>query len=227
VRTGDLLAYYSHKFRTVEVNMTFYRFPSIKAVHHWYESTPEGFTFAVKMNRAITHYRKLRGVERYVDSFISSLSPLEEKLGPVLVQLPPDLSPDHALLERFLSDLPRPHDYAIEFRDREWLTSRTYAILEKYSVAAVLADPPPPGPEVRSTADLCYVRWHGRQGPGYVYPRSELKKWAELLQSLSTDRVFGYFNNDVGAAAPRNARSLLGLLHSGSAKAIEPTTVGR
>ena len=76
--------------------MTFYRIPSAKAVHDWYVNTPDHFIFAVKMNRAITHYRKLRNVERYVDSFLNALSALREKRGPILVQLPPDLSPDHA-----------------------------------------------------------------------------------------------------------------------------------
>jgi uncharacterized protein YecE (DUF72 family) len=212
LRSHDHLAYYSKRFNTVEVNMTFYRFPTAKAVLGWREATPDGFMFAVKMNRVITHYRRLRNVGRYVASFMGSIAPLGDKLGPVLIQLPPDLSPDHDLLERFLDLLPRDGAYAIEFRDRSWLTSRTYGILDENDVATVLTDPPGPPSDVRMTSDLCYVRWHGRGSPSYRYTRAELEGWADFLQELPVGRVFGYFNNDVGAAAPHNARTLQDLL---------------
>jgi uncharacterized protein YecE (DUF72 family) len=174
--------------------------------------TPDHFVFAVKMNRVITHYRKLRNVARYVSSFLSALSALAEKRGPILIQLPPDLSPDHVLLERFLGSLPRPGPYAIEFRDKAWLTSGTFRLLERNDVAVVLTDPPPPRSDVPVTSDLSYVRWHGRSGPGYEYSTEDLENWAEVLERLPVKNVYGYFNNDVGAKAPRNALALQDLL---------------
>ena len=192
--------------------MTFYRIPTARAVHDWYIDTPEHFVFAVKMNRVITHFRKLRNVTGYLDSFMNTLSELREKRGPVLVQLPPDLAPDHALLEDFLTNLPSPGPYAIEFRDRDWLSARTYRLLEREGVAVVLTDPPPPRSDVPLTADMCYVRWHGRSGPEYEYSARELERWSMILRRLPVDNVYGYFNNDVGAKAPRNALALQNLL---------------
>ncbi len=192
--------------------MTFYHFPTPSVVNDWYSNTPDDFIFSVKMNRTITHYRKLRDVDRYVESFVNIMSGFEGKLGPILVQLPPNLPPDNVLLEKFLMALPRSASYAIEFRDRSWLTSRTYDLLERNGVALVLTDLPAPRSDAVVTADLCYIRWHGRSGPGYAYSMEELKVWAGILLDLPVDSVFGYFNNDVGAAAPRNALALQHIL---------------
>lgn len=212
IRAQDLLRYYSMRMDTVEVNMTFYRFPTSRAVHGWYANTPDHFVFSVKMNRVITHYRRLRDVTRFVDSFMNTTSALAEKRGPTLIQLPPDLPPDHALLDNFLGTLPPSGPYAIEFRDRHWHSARTFRLLERTDVAVVITDPPAPRSDIPATADFCYVRWHGRSGPGSDYSTKELEQWAELLQRLPVDEVNGYFNNDVGGRAPRNALALKNIL---------------
>jgi uncharacterized protein YecE (DUF72 family) len=210
VRERDHLAYYSRKFPTVEVNMTFYRFPTVHIIEGWRDSTPEDFIFAMKMNRTVTHFKKLKGAERMTDSFISSVDNLGEKLGPILLQLPPDLGPDLVLLEGFLSSLPV-RQYALEFRDKKWIQRSTLRLLERYNVAIVMTDPPPPESPL-ITAEFAYVRWHGRSGAGYEYDVRELREWADLLEPLDVKTVFGYFNNDQGGAAPRNAQSLNELL---------------
>jgi uncharacterized protein YecE (DUF72 family) len=208
IRSGDLLRFYSQRFSTVEIDMTFYRFPSAKAVKAWYERTPHDFLFSAKMNRLITHYRKLKGVEDSLGSFLDVMSGLEEKLGPLLVQLPPDLAPDHALLEGFLALLPEGYRYAVEFRDPGWLGTRTYRLLEKYGMALCLVDSSRARIEGPATASFAYVRWHGRGSAAYDYGPAELEEAAEALRELPVNEVFGYFNNDVGAHAPFNAMAM-------------------
>ena len=202
--------FYAERFGTVEVNMTFYRLPTSRTVRKWYDLTPPDFVFSAKMNRGITHYRKLQDSDKLVRSFLDVMNGLEEKLGPILMQLPPELGPDLGLLETFLASLP-PLQYAVEFRDRDWLQPATLRLLERYGVALVLTDPPPPD-HLAATADFAYVRWHGRGGASYEYTERELNDWAAALRDLSVDEVYGYFNNDQGGAAPRNAAALSSLL---------------
>lgn len=206
-----MLELYAQRFGTVEIDMTFYRVPGAATAERWAERTPDDFVFAAKMNRAVTHYKKLQGTDRAVGSFFRPLERLGEKLGPVLVQLPPSLSPDHELLDGFLRSLPARHRYAVEFRHPGWLTSRTYRVLEEQGVALCLADRARERPELVVTAPFAYVRWHGRSA-SYSYTTEELREWAGLLGSLDVDGVYGYFNNDAGARAPSNAAALSGML---------------
>ncbi|WP_019176861.1 DUF72 domain-containing protein [Methanomassiliicoccus luminyensis] len=211
IPAGEMLPWYARQFGTVEVDMTFYRIPGPETVAAWKGRTPSGFVFAAKMNRAITHYKKLRGADSLVRSFMSSLEPLDARLGPVLVQLPPSLAPDQQLLDDFLSSLPRDRKYAVEPRHSGWYSPRIYRILERHGAALCIADRARGGAEHVPTAPFAYVRWHGRSA-SYSYTADELENWARLLASLNVDDVYGYFNNDAGARAPRNAATLIGML---------------
>ncbi len=211
-RPAEMLPYYSRDFDTVELNVTFYRFPTPAMVRAWTERTPERFVFSAKLNRMFTHYRKLKGGEELIDDFLSPLRGLGEKLGPILVQLPPGLGPDHALLESFLALLPADLRYAVEFRDERWISSRTLAMLEVHKVALCLIDAPHARISGMATAPFAYVRWHGRTGADYDYSEEELRAWARELDDLPVDEVYGYFNNDVGAHAPYDAMDLLRML---------------
>lgn len=216
------LSFYAQNFATVEVNHTFYRLPRPDPVRAWAASVPERFLFAVKVPGLITHRLKLRGIERAVRSFLEALLPLDRKLGPLLLQLPPRLQPSPSLLGEALR-LFRVHaralgwpalDLAVEFRDGRWLGAETYVVLEEEGASLCLADWPWPleGP---LTAPFVYVRRHGSQG-GYwgSYSREELGREAQRIARWVEEgrRVYLYFNNDAGGYAVRNARELQELL---------------
>jgi len=205
-----MLERYAERFDTVELNTTFYRLPSQAAVRGWRDRTPDGFLFAAKMSRLATHYHRLRRPED-VATFVERLAPLGDKLGPVLVQLPPSLPPDLPRLTAFLDLFPPGQKVAVEFRDRGWLTSRTFKELEARSCAVCLVD----GDErylAPATADFAYVRWHGRGGAAYSYSDEEIGEWADLLDRLPVRDVYGYWNNDLEGAAPRNAQRMMDIL---------------
>jgi uncharacterized protein YecE (DUF72 family) len=204
---------YAQVFDTVELNATFYRLPSPEAVDRWREGSPPGFTFAVKGSRYLTHMKRLLDAGPGLRRFWRPVSHLAEKLGPVLWQLPPQLAPDPARLDRFLSRLP-PALHAVEFRDPAWYTEETCAVLDRHGAAFCehdRVDRPPP----RETGRFRYVRFHGTTGRYEGrYGSAGLRRFAEgCLASAARGReVFVYFNNDLGGHAVRDALDLLALL---------------
>jgi uncharacterized protein YecE (DUF72 family) len=121
----ERLAYYVSRFPTVEINATFYRLPSESMVRSWRERVPPGFVFAVKGSRFITHIRRLEGVDEALDLFLSRVGLLGDGLAVVLWQLPPSLTLDVALLDRFLAALPEGVRHAVEFRHRTSTSAAT------------------------------------------------------------------------------------------------------
>jgi uncharacterized protein YecE (DUF72 family) len=206
------LGWFAQRFPTVEVNASFYRLPTPATFERWREETPDGFTFAVKASRFITHIRRLRDAAEPVETFWDRSLLLGEKLGPVLFQLPPGFSADVDLLRAFLRTLPRGMLPAFEFREASWDAPQVLAALEAANAAWVLADRPGTRVSPHVTGGWSYVRFHQgtRAGPGYR--RAKLRRWADRLAALPADRAFVYFNNDPGGAAVRDARTLTELL---------------
>jgi uncharacterized protein YecE (DUF72 family) len=202
------LEYYAERFRLVEINNTFYMLPKPETFEAWRKRTPEDFSFVVKANRYITHIRRLRQAEDSIDRFMANARHLGDKLGPILVQLPPNLQADTASLD---SCLGRFGDVAVtvEFRHDSWYTNETRAVLEKHNAALTLADRGSRQitPTWR-TADWTYVRFHhGRASPIPCYGERALQHWVdELTGSWSDDEdIYAFFNNDPGCCAVRDA----------------------
>lgn len=227
------LELYAQRFRTVEVNATFYRLPTKEAVGHWSEQTPAGFTFAVKASRYLTHVKRLTDVAAGMRRFFEPLAPLIEsgKLGPVLWQLPESFHCDLARLSSTLAALPSGR-HAFEFRHPSWFTEPVYELLERHGAALVLGDHPErPFQSDRATAPWRYVRFHfGSRGRRGNYSEAELESWAQRLHAMRAEtELFVYFNNDWEAFAPRNAlwlerrlRDLAGAHSSSSAARSVP-----
>ncbi|MGH3072222.1 MAG: DUF72 domain-containing protein [Gaiellaceae bacterium] len=210
------LDYYARRFDTVEVNATFYRLPTVKAVQGWVDQTPDEFCFAIKMSRYVTHVKRLRELPPSLERFYSRLEPLvrSPKLGPMLWQLPPTFHRDDARLARALAQLP-PGRHAFEFRHPSWFAPEVTALLRDHGAALVIGG----RPEVRSfqshelTADWTLVRFHyGARGRRGNYSESELREWAKRIRSWPVEESFLYFNNDREGFAPRNALRLRELL---------------
>lgn len=209
------LPFYARHFPTVEVNYTFYHFPSGRSVERWAERTPGGFRFAVKAHRTFTHRKKLGGSETPLRDFLGRLAPLGGKLGPVLFQLPPNLRPDLDKLKAFLDRLPGGVRYAMEFRDEGWLGEETFSLLREKGVAYCIVSAPGLRSLLEVTAPFVYVRLHGTEvWYAHQYTEEELRWWAGAVRELmegATD-VFVYFNNDYRGYAVENALTLTALL---------------
>jgi uncharacterized protein YecE (DUF72 family) len=210
------LRFYAKYFDTVEINMTFYRLPKAPVVQRWVEETPDGFTFAVKVSRYVTHIKRLLDVQEHLPLLYERIEPLlrSPKLGPLLWQLPPTFQADHDRLARALEHLHgipngSGQRHAFEFRHPSWFTEQTYTLLREHNVALVIGD----RPQVNDfqthelTADFTFVRFHGgTRGWNGNYAHGELDEWAERLERWSDEvDVFAYFNNDWEGYAIENA----------------------
>jgi uncharacterized protein YecE (DUF72 family) len=203
------LEHYASLFDTVEVNNTFYRLASPKAVAAWIERTPEHFVFALKASRYLTHIRRLRDIESGVRRFYEGIEPLvgTPKLGPILWQLPENFVRDDQRLREALKTLPRGR-HCFEFRHPSWFTPEVYELLREHSAALVIGDHPErPFQTHELTADWTFVRMHhGHRGRRGNYSESELETWRRRIARWRRRvDVFVYFNNDREGFAVRNA----------------------
>lgn len=215
--------HYATHFPTVEINLTFYRLPAPELVQGWRRKAPRGFVYALKGSRFITHMKKLVGVEAALETYFRRIEPLRARLGPILWQLPPQLSIDEKRLERFLSCLPGNHRYAIEFRHPSWLHTRVFEILRSREVAFVSVSSLRMPMTLVPTADFVYIRFHGLEhGAAHDYTNEELQPWANyILQQASLGRtVYAYFNNDWNTRAPANARTLMTMTGAAAVPAL-------
>jgi len=207
------LEHYASVFDTVEVNTTFYRLPKREAVARWVRQTPEGFCFAVKASRYITHIKRLKVLEQGGPRLYEPLEPMRSagRLGPVLWQLPANFHRDDERLASALGRLEAGR-HAFEFRHASWFVDEVYALLRSHGVALVIADRPDYAFTTHEiTADFTYVRFHyGHRGRRGNYSESELREWARRIAGWAGGglEVFAYFNNDWETFAPRNALTL-------------------
>jgi uncharacterized protein YecE (DUF72 family) len=197
------------------VNSTFYRLPREQSVARWLEQTPEGFTFAVKVSRYVTHIKRLADVGRHLPLLYERIEPLlrSPKLGPFLWQLPPTFACDLDRLDAALEHLHDDHRHAFEFRHPSWFREETYTLLREHGAALVIGD----RPEVNDfqthelTADFTFVRFHhGSRGRNGNYSHAELDEWCDRLERFAREGdVYAYFNNDWEGYALENARYVL------------------
>ncbi|MFN2463868.1 MAG: DUF72 domain-containing protein [Candidatus Dormibacteria bacterium] len=202
------LEFYAERFDTVELNNSFYMLPREESFASWATRTPDGFTFAVKMSRFLTHIKKLSEPEEPIERFFGRAYPLGAKLGPVLLQLPPTMTEDVARLRETLRLFPAGVRVAVECRHDSWYTRQLRTCLEHHNAALVLADSPKRQVPNWRTADWGYVRFHEGVGrPRPCYTRAALATWADLLADLYNPELdlFAYFNNDPRACALRDA----------------------
>lgn len=220
---GDQLGQYFDVFMTVEVNSTFYSFPSAWLPRLWAKRSPNGFRFALKMPRDITHKKMLADPRILIEKFLKLVSPLKKagRLGPLLFQLPPKLQCNISLLSKFLETLPEGYEYAVEFRHPSWFEHKEVIdLLRDHDVAFTIVDAPGLPGKVEVTSDFSYFRWHGRGSRpwyNYHYRTEELREFATKVVSVKSKckRVYGYFNNHFKGFAPKNALELIELLDIG------------
>ncbi len=214
VAAGDRLAFYARHFRTLELNVTFYRMPAADAFRKWAAAVPDDFVFAVKASRYLTHIRRLREPREPVEFLMERASLLGRHLGPILLQLPPTMKIDLERMDETLQAFGRT-PVAVEVRDESWFTPEFEKLLRDRSAALCLADRRGPLTPIWKTTDWTYVRFHeGRSHTPPCYGEASLQHWAERLRACfdSSPRGYVYFNNDARACAVRDARRLAKLL---------------
>ncbi len=216
------LEFYAEQFDTVELNVSFYRLPKREVFEGWYKRTPIGFAFAVKGSRFITHMKRLKDCREPLSLLLENASPLKEKLGVLLWQLPPRFKYQRERLEEFcilLSTLPRSKRlrHAFEFRDESWFCQEAFRILEEFHFALCIAHGSGLPFTEKVTSHFVYLRLHGGEVLyGSNYSDKELKGWAEKIRDWGDNGrdVFVYFNNDAYGLAVRNALTLKKLVSS-------------
>jgi uncharacterized protein YecE (DUF72 family) len=209
-----MLPYYAERFDTVELNSTFYRMPTAKAIAGWAEETPAGFVFALKAPRRITHLARLREVADPMRSLLELVGALGEKLGPLLFQLPPNFRKDTERLGACLALLPPDRRLAFEFRHDSWFDEQVYGILRARNAALCVADTEAGTTPLVPTADFGYLRLRDRG-----YTRKELLGWAATARRAEWRDAFVYFKHEESGSGPARARRLLALLGAAGAPA--------
>jgi uncharacterized protein YecE (DUF72 family) len=199
---------YAERFATVESNAAFYHLPERRVFESWAERSPADFMMAVKVSRFLTHIRKLSEPEEPVERFVTRVRGLGSKLGPVLLQLPPQLHRDRDRLGRTLDRFPPEMQVAVEFRHESWWVEDIEALLADHGAALCLADRRGVLGPIWRTADWTYLRFHGgRAVPRPSYGDAALAGWARRLAATWAvdEDIWVYFNNDHRVAAPRDA----------------------
>jgi uncharacterized protein YecE (DUF72 family) len=178
------LSYYATRLNGVEIDSTFYRMPTDKALDAWRDATPPHFRFAIKANQKITHRERLVVPSEALTYLLQTLPRLGERLGVVLYQLPPNFKRDLGRLESFLAALPSSPRSALEFRHLSWFDDETYGLLERFGVALCINDNDEFECPVKITAKHTYIRLR-RDG----YTPEQRATWKERIGSLSRDGI--------------------------------------
>jgi len=238
ISTREYLSQYSRFFNSVELDTTFYGIPRQGLVEQWKASTPPEFKFCAKTPRSVTHELGLVNTTGIMSEFVNSLRSLENKLGAILIQLPPSFTSDQAQkLEAYIKELPDRNlgiRYAVELRHRSWYTHNTANILREYGIGWVAIDYPNVPKEVHLTTDFLYIRWIGQHGSFDCHDHEridrtgDLKWWWENLQGIDEriNDVYGFFNNDYAgfaAATCNKFKSVTGM----TVKSFTPPQQGK
>lgn len=213
------LGHYTHEFRSVELNSSFYRWPNEAAFKSWRKRLPENFVMSVKAPRGLTHAKELYAPERWLNTVGRGWHALLERRGVLLVQLSPLFCYDYERLAYFLKCLPWWMRTTIEFRHHSWHREDVFALLEQHQVAYCIMSGAHLPCVLRATAPFVYIRMHGPDHHNLYagsYSDADLAWWAAHIRQWRAQgkEVYIYFNNDGYGHAVNNARALQYLLPS-------------
>lgn len=213
----ERLGYYVQSYQTVELNSSFYRWPTMTAFKSWQRRLPPGFLLSVKAPRLLTHYKRLYAPERWIEKIKACWHELGDKRAVLLVQLSPNLAFDLERLRYFLQQVPAWIHLSVEFRHPSWLQEPVFNLLEQYGTAYCVMSGAHLPCVLRATASFVYVRMHGPDQHylyGGSYSDADLHWWADRIREWEGQGrdVYVYFNNDGGGNAVRNANTLRAFL---------------
>lgn len=203
---AKMLPYYAERFQTTEINYTFRRIPSGKTIESWCELTPERFAFSLKAPQRVTHFAKLQNCGETLNYFFGIVQGLEDKLGPILFQLPPSFKKDARIINSFLEDLPDGVRAAFEFRHKSWFDDEIFESLRARNAALCIADSADFSTPTVATADFGYLRLRRED-----YGAGDITRWAEMLRSNANQwrDAFVYFKHEERGIGPKLATDLI------------------
>lgn len=207
--------YYCSQFNTLELNTTFYRFPTIDMLQKWYDKSPAGFKFSVKAPRLITHYKQFNGTEDLLKNFYATVfDGLKEKLGAVLFQLPAKIIYSGEMLQRILKSVDEGFTNVFEFRNAGWWNEDVLTQLSKHNISISGVNIKNLPDEISANTQTVYYRFHGVEKLYFSeYPIETINNFAtELKQKAKDKTAYIFFNNTATVAAINNARQLESLL---------------
>ncbi|HWB28666.1 MAG TPA: DUF72 domain-containing protein [Chitinophagaceae bacterium] len=222
LKSTEWLTFFSNTFKITEINSSFYHLPLKKTVTGWVNKVPADFKFCPKISRYLTHIKRLKDAEEPLERFFSVFSPMKDKMGPVLVQLPPSLKFDSGLAQEFYKILHSKYNdysFALEARHESWLQKDSLKLMGDYDIAFVVAQSGKGFPYAEVvTAKNIYVRFHG---PKELYASSysdsmladfagRFKKWHKAGHI-----IWAFFNNDYYGYAINNGLKLINMLQAG------------
>jgi uncharacterized protein YecE (DUF72 family) len=211
IKSPAMFAYYAERFRTVEINYTFYRMPTVKLTTGWRAQAPEAFTYTLKAPRRLTHEKKLKDCAADVRQFVESARALGDRLATLLFQLPPTSRVDVPRLEAFLELVPADCRTAFEFRHDSWLIDDVYAVLRARRAALCIADFGDKTTPMIATARHGYLRLRDEG-----YQAADLERWADavIARADEWDDAFVYFKHEDEGKGPEFAKAFLDILRS-------------
>jgi uncharacterized protein YecE (DUF72 family) len=215
VKPSQYLAYYAQHFSTTEINASFYRLPAEETITKWAAQVSKDFKFCPKMSRYLSHMKKLRDPEEPMHRFFSIFAPLRRMMGPVLIQLPDRLLFKADIVEHFYKlcrSEYKAYDFVMEVRNSSWMTTESLKMMKKYRIGLVIAQSGVHFPYSEAiTAKTIYLRFHGpRELYASSYSDEQLSEFAGKFKAWKAKghNVWAFFNNDIHAYAPEDARRL-------------------
>lgn len=188
----DMLRYYGEKLSAVEINSTFYRMPRSSVLEGWAEKVPDGFRFALKASRKITHFKRLNDTQEETDYLVSTASALGSRAGVILYQLPPNFKLDRERLARFLEQLPNPGRSAFEFRHLSWFEDDVFQLLGEHGSALCIAETDDlEDPPLVETAPWGYLRLRKAD-----YTEDQLVEWLEKMKAHDWSEAYVFFKHE-------------------------------
>lgn len=212
MKPASYLSFYANYFNSVEIDSSFYGTPKASTVSKWGQSVPDTFSLCPKTPQQITHENRLHGQTEEMAQFVGTMTQLGRKLGPILIQMPPDFTTaEKPTLLQFLDGLPQPARYAVEFRNLSWEQSDINQLLSERNICRVSADYVIMSKRLHVTTDFVYIRFLGKHGRYTTKdvevrdPTADLHHWHNQLKDFSGS-VYGYFNNDFSGYSPEACR---------------------
>ena len=199
--------YYCQHFNTLEINSSFYKFPTEKSLKNWYDTSPDDFKFSLKVPRLITHYKKFSDCESLLtDFYTSTQSGLQEKLGCVLFQLPPQIIYSPEMLDTIIASVDRSLKNAFEFRHISWWNEEVFSQFKKHDFIFCGVSFPKLPDDVEVTAKDVYYRFHGTPVLyKSLYEETFIQRTYAQIKAAEPNNAWIYFNNTWGTAAINNA----------------------
>jgi uncharacterized protein YecE (DUF72 family) len=204
----DMLPYYASKLHAVELNNTFYRMPKPEMVTSWKEQVPDNFRFSVKASQRITHFKRLKEADAETKYMLDTVSTLQDRLGVVLFQLPPNMKKDLERLDNFLKMLPPTIPATFEFRHPTWFDDEVLALLRSHNRPLCVSDTDDlPASHVDATADWGYLRLRR-----VVYEENDLADWVKRINDQKWNAAYVFFKHEDEGTGPKLAAKFMSLL---------------